>query len=116
MKRSTTIIRVCLFALVAGCLSVPAPDEAAPGSGCQAQGNAFVTFTNASATNLTYDALFDGKVLATVAPQVTTSSYTVPDSVGHTVQFNVAGTSTVACASQFVTLFVCTTTNYACHV
>ncbi len=118
-KKVTNAIRVAgMAAALAGSLSLmscggsSAPSLAAA---CQTNNTAGITFTNSSATNLTYAVVWDGSTIVTLNPGTTSSSFDVTAGVNHTLQFENAANNAPVCSLGYPNLTQCTTNNYSCN-
>jgi hypothetical protein len=88
------------------------PPPAAPS--CQTNNTASIRFENRSNTNTTYDVVWDGSKLTTVAPGSISSSYPIAAGVQHTLQFKITNTNTPACSTSTPTLAQCESSTYWC--
>lgn len=114
---AAALLSVACFALVtAGCgSSDPAPAAPTPTiPSCQANNTASVTFENRSNSNRTYDVVWDGSRIMTLAPTQKSNSITVAASVNHTLAFMITNTNTSACTPSTPTLAQCSSMNYWC--
>lgn len=114
MKRLLFLVGVVV---VSACGSDSAPVVVAPTPiipACQSQNTATVYFQNRSASNLTYDVLWDGSKLTTVAPGKDSQVYTFAANIPHTLRFQFTNTSLAACNQSTPVLTICTATFYGC--
>lgn len=85
-----------------------------PVAACQSGNTATVFFQNRSASNLTYDVIWDGSRLTTVAPGADTQVYTFAANIQHTLRFQFTNTSILACNQSTPVLTTCAATFYGC--
>ncbi len=114
MKRLARPLLVLLLAAVAGCRQ-ESPYSVQVLPACVKQNTAEFTFSNQSATNVTYDVLVDGAQVAVVAPGATSDSVAVKALFLHVIAFDAANTGTMGCPLMVVTPDQCTNTNYVCR-
>lgn len=76
--------------------------------------NGKVYFKNLSGTNTTYDIIWDGSKLTTVAPGQSSATYEESCEVQHTLEFRITNTSTLACSASTPSLECGTTVYYSC--
>ncbi len=81
---------------------------------CRSNNSATVTFENRSASNRSYDVLWDGSRLMTLAPTQKSAEYTAQAGVTHSLEFRVTNSSQSACTTSNPILVVCNTYNYWC--
>jgi hypothetical protein len=81
---------------------------------CQSAQTATVYFQNRSTTKLTYDILWDGSRLTTVAPGADSGTFTVSANVAHSLRFQVTNTGILACSASAPILATCASTFYGC--
>ena len=81
---------------------------------CQTKNTAQIYFKNLSTTGKSYDIIFDGANVATIAPGGQSSKITITATVTHTLIFKVAGTSTFACSQSTPSIPQCQTQYYSC--
>lgn len=99
---------------VGGCKSPSTPTIPTPTTPeCEKNHTAQVTFQNKSATNLTYDVIWDGSKLTTIAPGASSQVYTV-SAATHTLQFRITNTSKAACTQSTPVLAQCHSYTYWC--
>lgn len=112
--RTCLIVVAALFA--ADCGSSPAtpiaPAVVVPA--CQSQNTATVSFQNRSTTNLTYDIVWDGSKLTTVAPARDSQVYTFAANITHTLRFQYTNTTLLACSASTPVLVTCANAFYSC--
>jgi hypothetical protein len=89
----------------------PTPD---PVPACKQNNTASISFRNASTTNRTYNIVFDGSNLTTVAPGQTSNSYTIAAGTQHSLTFTFTNTGGNACSTSFPTLAQCASSTYSC--
>jgi hypothetical protein len=92
--------------------STDAPEETM--SECERNNTATVQFENRSASNTTYDVVWDGSKLTTLAPGTKSSTYTVSAGTTHTLAFKITNTSRMACSQSSPNLAQCQTYLYWC--
>ena len=81
---------------------------------CEANNTSQVRFENKSATNLTYSVIWDGLLMTTVAPGVTSQNFTVAAGE-HTLHFQIANSGgQPACTPSTPVLIVCNSHSYSC--
>lgn len=80
---------------------------------CEANNTAKVRFINKTGSSQTYSVLWDGSVLTTLGPGVTSDYYTVAAGQ-HTLHFMIANTATEACTQSTPNLAVCSSMEYWC--
>jgi hypothetical protein len=73
-----------------------------------------VYFQNRSASNLTYDVIWDGAKLTTIAPGQDSQVYTFAANVTHALRFQFTNTTTLACNVGAPILTTCGATFYGC--
>jgi len=76
--------------------------------------NGKVYFRNLSATNATYDIIWDGAKLTTVGPGQTSDTYEESCEVQHTLDFKITNTSQYACSQSTPSLECGKTVEYSC--
>ncbi len=112
MKRFLVLV-VCLGAL--SCSGGGGNSPTAPAlPQCQVNNTAQVTFQDRSASNRTYDVIWDGSRLTTVAPSQTSSAFTVAAGTQHTLVFKFTNTNVDACTPSTPTLSQCSSETYWC--
>jgi hypothetical protein len=89
----------------------PTPD---PIPACKQNNTASISFHNVSTTNRTYNIVFDGSNLTTVAPGQTSNSYTIAAGTQHSLTFTFTNTGGNACTTSFPTLAQCASSTYSC--
>ena len=94
-----------------GVATTPTPD---PIPACKQNNTASVSFHNVSTTNRTYNIVFDGSNLTTVAPGQTSNSYTIAAGTQHSLTFTFTNTGGNACTTSFPTLAQCASSTYSC--
>ena len=107
--RASAVV-VVLTAGLACAPKVTTPDVAE----CEKNTTAGVTFENKSNTNGTYDVIWDGSKVFTLAPGAKSTEMTVAATVQHTLTFKFSNTSTLACTSGSPILAICAHQNYWC--
>lgn len=115
MKR--LVVLLSLAAIVSACGSSPvAPTVPAPipVAACQSGNTATVFFQNRSASNLTYDIVWDGARITTVTPGADSIVYTFAANIQHTLRFQLTNTSLLACNQSTPVLATCAATFYGC--
>jgi len=98
--------------MVGGCSSPLTPTTPTKPA-CETNHTAEVTFQNKSANNLTYDVIWDGSKLTTIAPGASSQVYTV-SAATHTLQFRITNTSLPACTQSSPVLAQCQSYTYWC--
>jgi len=87
------------------------PDPVIPA--CQTNNTADVTFQNKSGHNYTYDVIWDGSTLTTLAPGATSKAYTQAAGA-HTLHFMISNTRLQACTQSSPVLAQCQSYTYWC--
>lgn len=107
---------IVLVALLAtGCGSSSSPVAPAPiVPTCQSQNTATVYFQNRSNSNLTYDIVWDGSRLVTVAPGQDSQVFTFAANVPHSLRFQFTNSTSLACNSSTPVLTTCAAVFYGC--
>jgi hypothetical protein len=106
---------VALASIAAGCGgSSSTPTAPTPVLACQTNNTATALFQNRSATNLTYDVIWNGARLVSVSPGQDSATYTFAAGVPHTLVFRVTNSSTNACSPSTPTLAQCSSMFYSC--
>ena len=108
---------VLLALLASGCSKDSAPVAPTPIPVvplCQSQNTATVYFQNRSTGNFTYDVIWDGSKLTTVAPGKDSTVYTFAANVPHSLKFQYTNTSLLACNASTPVLTTCANTFYGC--
>lgn len=102
--------------LASACGSSPvAPTPPAPVvAACQSGSTGTVFFQNRSSSNLTYDVIWDGSRLTTLAPGGDSQVYTFASNIQHTLRFQFTNTSVLACNQSTPVLTTCAATFYGC--
>jgi hypothetical protein len=97
----------------AGCSK--SPDVATgPIPACQTNGTGLVVFENLSATNSSYDVIWDGATVATIGPGQNSRTFLYPAGQ-HMLTYKVTNSSTIACATATTTLAACANPSvYSC--
>ncbi len=106
-----------LAALALSIACVNSPTTSTPTTtiaACQLNNSAKVSFENKSTTNKTYDVVWDGSHITTLAPTEQSSNYTVEAGVTHTLQFKFTNSGQAACTIAHPIPVVCTSTNWSC--
>jgi hypothetical protein len=99
--------------LVSACSSTPtAPAPVVPA--CQTNNTATVAFGNRTTSNLTFDVVWDGVRIGTIAPTLTSPSQTAAAGVPHVLRFQVTNTTLLACNQSTPTLAQCSTQTLTC--
>ena len=101
-------------ASMAGCGVEDSTPTAPTVQACETNNTAQVKFQNKSNTNKTYDIIWDGSKVGTVAPGATSSTSTVAAGVQHTLVFKITNTNTEACTPSTPTPAKCTSQTYSC--
>jgi hypothetical protein len=115
MRLMKRFVLVAALFLTAGCgSSSPVAPTTPPVPACQTNNTATVYFQNRSASNLTYDVLWDGSRLTTIAPGKDSQVYTFAANVTHSLRFQFTNTSLLACAASTPILTTCGQANYGC--
>ena len=116
MKRLAVaaLVSLSLSLVLISCTTSPTTPTPTP-KACETNNSAQITFENRY-TNQSIDVVWDGSklTLSPLAPGVKSSEVTVSAGVAHTLLFNVAGTSTVACSQSSPNLSQCSSYNYYC--
>ncbi len=81
---------------------------------CQVNNSAKLVFRNQSNTNATYDLIWDGSKLYTIAPGSETDTLVTDAGVQHTLQFQFTNSSNSACNPSTPTLAQCYSGWFAC--
>ena len=81
---------------------------------CETKNTAQVYFVNGSTTGKTYDVIWDGVKIATIAPGQESSTFTVTAGIPHSMTFKVAGTATLACSTSSPSIPQCKKMYYTC--
>jgi hypothetical protein len=110
----STLVLVAL--LTVGCGASPAAPTPSPVvvPTCQAQSTGTVYFQNRSASSLTYDVIWDGAKLTTIAPGTDSQVYTFAANITHSLRFQFTNTSLLACNAGAPILTTCGATFYGC--
>jgi hypothetical protein len=83
-------------------------------SDCAANNTADVQFQNKSASNQSYDVVWDGsRIVSNLAPGASSQTSSV-SATSHTLEFKIAGTNTAACSTAYPSLSQCTSHVYSC--
>lgn len=108
------LLVLALFA--AGCGASPAAPVPLPPPAptCQTQSTATVYFQNRTTANLTYDIVWDGSRITTVAPGRDSAVYTFAANVPHALRFQFTNTTVLACNASTPTLATCSNNFYSC--
>ena len=116
MKRNGIFVVIGL--LLMSVLIVSCGSDSDPlgiGSDCSVNNTATVAFKNSSTTGKNYDIIWDGsKIVSNLTPGNTSAASTVTAGVTHTVEFKVAGTSTLACSTAYPNYVECTNHTLSC--
>jgi hypothetical protein len=115
MKKWILIIAFFSFIfLMPVCKSSEAPTPPPPATPeCEKYHTAEITFENKSTTNTTYDVIWDGSKLTTIAPGTKSQAYTVAAGT-HTLLFRITNTYWTACTQSSPVLAQCYTYSYSC--
>lgn len=99
--------------LLMGCTS---DDAVAPSPtlACQVNNTAKLVFRNISNTNATYDLIWDGAKLYTIAPGSESDTLTTAAGVQHTMLFKFTNSSNNACNAATPTLAQCSSGWFSC--
>jgi len=81
---------------------------------CEANGTGEITFGNNSNTNSTYDIIWDGAKIATIAPGQESDVFTVAASIQHTLVFQFTNTSDLACTASTPVIAQCDSRIFSC--
>lgn len=81
---------------------------------CELNQTGEIYFINKSNTNSTYDIIWDGAKLTTLAPGETSSTYSVSANITHTLLFRFTNTSNDACTPSSPVIPQCQTFFYSC--
>jgi hypothetical protein len=81
---------------------------------CQANNTAQASFGNRSTSNTTYDIVWDGVRVGTLAAGQTSPANTVAASVAHTLRFQITNTTLLACSQSTPTLAQCGNQTFTC--
>ena len=81
---------------------------------CEANGTAEIYFINKSNTNSTYDIIWNGVKIATVAPGQESERFTVAATVQHTLVFKLTNTGDLACTASTPVLSQCAEMYFDC--
>lgn len=112
MKRLLFLVGIVL---VSACGSDSAPVAPTPVvEACQSNNTGTVYFQNRSTSNLTYDIVWDGSRLTTVAPGSDSQVYTFAANIQHTLRFQFTNTTLLACNASTPVLARCAATFYSC--
>ncbi len=113
--RVCTLTALSLISLM-GCTAddVADPTPTPTTLACQVNNTAKLVFRNQSNTNATYDLIWDGSKLYTIAPGSETDTLVTAAGVQHTLQFQFTNSSNSACNPSTPTLAQCYTGWFAC--
>ena len=81
---------------------------------CELNQTGEIYFINKSNTNSTYDIIWDGAKLTTLAPGETSATYTVTANITHTLLFQYTNTSNLACTASTPVIPQCQSVWYSC--
>ena len=81
---------------------------------CQVNNTGKLVFRNQSNTNATYDLIWDGSKLYTIAPGSETDTLVTAAGIQHTMLFQITNTSNNACNPATPTLAQCSVGWFAC--
>ena len=81
---------------------------------CQANNTAKLVFRNVSNSNSTYDLIWDGSKIFTIAPGAETDTLTTAAGVQHIMQFKFTNSSNNACTQGTPTLAQCSRSWFSC--
>ena len=108
---------MCLFAgllFFAGCENLTTPtDSKSTTPDCEKFNTATITFENKSVNNYTYDVIWDGSRLTTLAPWTKSQAYTVSAGT-HTLHFMRSNSNREACTTSWPSLAKCQSYSYWC--
>ena len=90
-------------------------DTGPTASACQANNTASVIFSNRSTSNTTYDVIWDGGRVATLATGQDSDTNTAAAGVQHTLVFKITNTNTAACSPSTPTLAQCSGQTFTCR-
>jgi len=111
MKHFLVLLSCAGLIFFAGCKELSTPTD--PTSDCEKYNTATIKFENKSVNNYTYDVIWDGSRLTTLAPWTTSQTYTV--SAGpHTLHFMRSNSSHEACTTSWPSLAQCQSYTYWC--
>jgi len=107
------LIALVLVLSGVACGSDPAPAPSPPVPSCQANSTATVYFQNRSVTNRTYDVIWDGSRLTTIAPGQDSAIFPFAAAT-HSLWFQFTNTSVLACNPSSPVLAVCSNVFFGC--
>ena len=81
---------------------------------CELNKTGEVYFSNISNTNKTYNVIWDGVNIATIAPGQTSSTFTAAANIAHTLVFRISNTTTNACTPSTPVIPQCQKSGFNC--
>lgn len=81
---------------------------------CETNATGEVFFSNESTTGKTYDIIWDGTKVATLAPNEESETFVVAANVPHVLQFRITGTGNDACTLSTPVIPQCKRMKYYC--
>ena len=114
MKNLLVILMLVMSFGIVGCNSTVAPTPT-PEKACVTNNTATVFFSNQSVTNATYSILWDGIVIAVVAPGQNSQTITTTAGVVHFLEFKKANSSQYMCTVSYPVLTQCAASSYFCR-
>lgn len=109
MKFQPFALLLCFSIVLSSCFL---KDEVLPD--CEVNDTAEAYFVNNSTTGKTYDILWDGVKVATIAPGQESSTITTTAGISHSLTFRVAGSTTLACSNSTPSIPQCKKMSYSC--
>ncbi|MBL8017073.1 MAG: hypothetical protein JNK43_07380 [Ignavibacteria bacterium] len=85
-----------------------------PPAACETYNTARVFFQNRSNSGKSYDVIWDGSRVYTIAPGMQSDTMTVAAQIEHTLVFQISGTNTPACTQSQPILAKCSVHWYWC--
>jgi hypothetical protein len=114
MKRFLVLFLCAGWLFFAGCKDLSSPTDPTPTTpDCEKYNTCTVTFENKSVNNYTYDVIWDGSRLTTLAPWTKSQAYTVSAGT-HTLHFMRSNSSREACTQSTPSLAQCMSYTYWC--
>lgn len=116
MKRAisfTALIFILLSLVSCSNDSAPTTPPTPPIPDCEKYGTAQITFENKSGSNTTYDVVWDGAKITTIAPGTKSQEYTELAGT-HTLLYKITNTSWVACSFSSPVLVECQSYTSSC--
>jgi hypothetical protein len=120
MRLATVFVSPAVVLIALGCggnglVQPPSSDEPSEATEpCEVNNTATATFENNSATNRTFDVLWDGSRIGTVKPGRQSPPYTITAGVQHSLQFVFTNTFNEACSQLVAAVPSCTEWVFEC--